>query len=360
MLASAVLIIEQAVNDAVTLDGVASGLAVPAEVPMGCREVLGESSVERTVKRLQHAGIAPISVVAPNELSDFVYGLSQKYRDVSFVPTPSWKTSSWKTTNDLWQRLTKSGEPILVIKSGAYVEFDVANLLQFHQARGEDTIRLHDSQGPLDLWVLGSANTLADSIVPWLSEITTDVASSYVVNGYVNRLRNWNDLQTLAADIFLARCEAKPSGREVRPGIWLADGARVHRTANLVAPAYIGRATRVGAATMITACSHLEHHCEVGYGTLVKHSSVLPYTCIGNELHLSHAVVDGVRLLDTRKNVTVIIGDSKLLSSTAPTNQRRPAETEHLRKEKEVAGLKHLPYRGAVLPRVLGFLEDEL
>ena len=37
----------------------------------------------------------------------------------------------------------------------------------------------------------------------------------------------------------------RPSGVEVRAGIWIEDGADVHRRARIVAPAYIGSGSKV-------------------------------------------------------------------------------------------------------------------
>jgi NDP-sugar pyrophosphorylase family protein len=317
---------------------------------------LGKSSLERTVRRLQHAGLHSISIVGPGDLAEFVGQLSRKYRGITFVR----QTSALNI--DGLPQVEKRAEKVLVMQLGAYVEFNVVDVLQFHEATQESVIRLYDREGPLDVWVIDVQSGQFDGDVSWLCGVKTSASSSYLVDGYVNRLRNWQDLRTLTTDIFLGRCEGKPSGREKTPGIWVADGARVHRSASIVAPAYIGQRARVGAGAVITRLSSVERCCDVGAGTLVENSTILPYTRVGNELRVSHALADGARLISMGTNVTVTVSDERLLSSTAPASRGRfvSAEVPIEKPAPQVPGLKHAPYRGAILPRVLGFQEDEL
>jgi NDP-sugar pyrophosphorylase family protein len=140
--------------------------------------------------------------------------------------------------------------------------------------------------------------------------------SAYLTSGYVNRLNDARDLRRLAVDAFLGRCAIRPRGREIKPGVWIDDGARVHRSARIVAPAYIGRGTRVRASALITRCSNVERRCLVDYGTAIEDSSMLPYTYVGRGLDLAHSVCDGSRLVNLARNVAVTVEDAKIIGRT--------------------------------------------
>jgi UDP-3-O-[3-hydroxymyristoyl] glucosamine N-acyltransferase len=62
-------------------------------------------------------------------------------------------------------------------------------------------------------------------------------------------------------------------GREIKPRVWVDDGAQLHRRARVVAPAYIGRASSVREDTLITRFSNVESFCEVDYGTAIEDDS---------------------------------------------------------------------------------------
>ena len=171
-------------------------------------------------------------------------------------------------------------------------------------------------------WISGSWTPLPQAAAGriWIRASEVNPPSDYLTTGYVNRLADARDLRRLVADAFQGRCAIRPRGREVKPGVWIDDGARVHRSARIVAPAYIGRGTRVRAAALVTRFSNLERRCLVDYGTAIEDSSVLPYTHVGRGLDVAHAVVEGSRLVNLSRNVAVTIRDANLIG---PTVSRR-------------------------------------
>jgi NDP-sugar pyrophosphorylase family protein len=150
------------------------------------------------------------------------------------------------------------------------------------------------------------------------------------MTGYVNRLADGRDLRQLVRDAFLSRCEIKPRGREVRPGVWIDDGARVHKFARLVAPVYVGRSAKVGPSAVITRCSNLERSCQVGEQTVVEASTVLPHTVLGSGLDVSHALVEGDKFVDLQRNVALQIDDPNLLHDATPLKRRVPAHRQYV------------------------------
>jgi hypothetical protein len=72
----------------------------------------------------------------------------------------------------------------------------------------------------------------------------------------------------------------------------------------------------------------VERNCRVGAGTLVDGASILPHTVLASGLDVSHAVVDGNRLVDLGRNLAVQIDDPNLIRDTTPCPWRVPAHRE--------------------------------
>lgn len=301
MLASAILVVgarsvlNPTGDESFPLDGVetsANGIAA--------LEVLGQSIVGRTVTRLQAAGVNAVSVVSEAGMSPAACR--------RFVPQV------------LLQQAKKGFARVLLVRLGAYAEVDFADLLRFHHNAGATVTRVCDAQGPLDIWALDAAPE-AQSALSLDPPSDAGTPSTYLTSGYVNRLTSARDLRLLVADAFLGRCALRPRGREIRPGVWIDDGARVHRSARIVAPAYIGRGARVRASALITRFSNVERRCLVDYGTAIEDSSLLPHTYVGRGLDVAHAVVDGNRLVNLSRNVAVTIEDANILGRTVSTRR---------------------------------------
>ncbi len=96
------------------------------------------------------------------------------------------------------------------------------------------------------------------------------------------------------------------------------DGAKPHRSARIVAPAYLGRCAKLGPAAVVARFSNVERNCHVGGGTVIDSASILAYTSIGRGLDVSHALVDGSEFVDLNRDLAVRIDDPNLIRSTAP------------------------------------------
>jgi carbonic anhydrase/acetyltransferase-like protein (isoleucine patch superfamily) len=205
-------------------------------------------------------------------------------------------------------------EHAFVVSSHLYAETDLLDLFYFHRESRKAATRACDAHGPLNLWVVDCAKTRHASVENLLLQANAELPS-YFVREYVNRVEHPRDLRTFSSDILRGRCLARPRGKEIKPGIWVDEGAEIHKRARIVAPAYIGRGSKVKEDTLITRCSALERGCHVDAGTVIEDSSVLPNTHIGIWLDVCHAIANGNKLLSLERDVLVEISDPSVMRS---------------------------------------------
>ena len=292
-----------------------------------CCDILGQSVLERMVSRLRNAGIQTISVIGGPTV-----GSLPKTRGIEVIVTRN-SFGRWPAAQQTMREQSAQGiKTVLMIGLGAYIEMNVEQALKLHRAQGAPLSQLQDNQGPLDFWIVNSrwfSTAAAGCTLPFRYGEFPGLPVPCPMNGYVNRLTEARDLRRLVADAFLSRCEIRPPGREVRPGIWVDDRARVHSTARLVAPVYLGRSAKIGPSAVITRFSNLERHCQIGAGTVVDEATVLSYTEVGSGLDVSHAVVDGSNFVDLDRNIALQIDDRNLIRDTTPRNWWIPAHREY-------------------------------
>ena len=270
--------------------------------PLACVEVLGRSLVGRLIEELRRSGVNPISVFADATVAPLHAGVDPSTN----VPLCRMEDAWSGAAQELMAYKQTGVEATLVVRVGAYVEFDLADMLQFHREQGQVATRAFDNEGPLDMWIIDPARIAAsEDMLPTLRA----KLGRYWVRGYVNRLEHPKDLRRLVVDSLTSRCRLRPQGSETRPGVWMDEGTQVHRDARIVAPAYIGRSARIAAQCLITRCSNVESDCLVDYGTVVEDSSILLNSYVGIGLDISHSIVDGNNLLNLERNVTLEIAD---------------------------------------------------
>jgi hypothetical protein len=299
----------------------------PSRRSIVCADVLGQSVLERTIVRLRQAGIRSITVIGGLGLCSL-----PSNRDVHTIVAGN-SFTRWPAAQRILKEQGVQGiETVLMIGLGAYTEPNVPAALEFHRTRGMPLTQFEDPQGPLDFWIVDAkwfTTAATGCTLPFHYGEFPGLPIPFPMTGYVNRLAGAHDLRRLVSDALLLRCELKPRGREVRPGIWLGDGARVHKSSRLVAPVYLGRSTKIGPLAVITRLSNVERNCQVGPGTVVECASILSHSVIAGGLNVSHALVDGNRWVDLERNITVHIDDPNLIRDTTPRLRRIPADPEH-------------------------------
>jgi hypothetical protein len=279
--------------------------------PLAGSEILGRSTLERIIERFVRVEVDVISVLVQAEffplapfrgsfgnvsvhvVSDIDSAIARKLREYSMTGV----------------------QRSFVQCAEAYTETDLLDLFYFHREARQIATRAFDREGALALWVVDCGISGEPGVVTVLREAGRNDAS-YFVRGYVHRLTHPRDLREIAVDMLHGRCEKGITGKEIRPGVWIDEGARVHGRARIVAPAYIGCGSKVRADTLITRSSSVERDCCVDYGTVIEDSSVLPRTHVGIWLDVCHAVANGNRLYSLKRDVAVEILDPSVMRST--------------------------------------------
>jgi hypothetical protein len=293
--------------------------------PPASGEVLGRSVLERVVENLESAGIDPIGLVGNGSLGHDI--LEQKPGVASNVLAEPWQEAMQKLTGLREQKL----DAILILTVGAYIEFRPAEILEFHRQLKEPVVRAHDQHGELNLWVVDPGKIPAG--IRLMNYLQATKPAPYSVQSYVNRLEGPGDLRRLVVDSLSCRCNLKPAGVEVKPGIWMGQGSQVERSVRLVAPVFIGRGAKVAGQCLVTRASNIESNSQVDYGTVIEDSSVLSNTYVGIGLDLSHSIADGNHLMNLQRSIVLEISDPVVLrrlesKGHVQTANRGPANVE--------------------------------
>ena len=283
------------------------------EQPLACLEILGRTTAERMLERLLHEDLAFVSVLVDANVSPLVSAITRSSGNSDKVNIQV-VADVWSAVTETLKSYSEGGiDHAVIATASAYVECDLQDLLQFHRERRHAVTRGFDSQGALEFWVVDSDR--ADEVgLAFLSpHPDASAASFYCVKPYVNRLATPRQLRQFVTDVLRGKCEARPSGRETRPGVWVDDGAQLHKRARIVAPAYIGRGSRIREDTLITRCSNIESYSCVDYGTVIEDSSILANSYVGIWLDVSHALVHGNKLLNLERDVMLEFSDGSLV-----------------------------------------------
>ena len=300
----------------------------PRDLPFGSRnltlvDLLGDSLLNRVVTRLRRYRIQPITVISDIDLAhspewNWNGGAGLQYSPSSMLPS-----RAQRVLNEFSKQGVKA---VVVIELSAYAQVDYFDLLRFHHEHGKAVTSVYDAQGPLEISVFNlkqlmqGAELLCDSWNGCSWDRNRSLARRYSFAGYVNRLETPYDFRRLAKDALYKRCELRPAGREIRPGLWVGERARIDGRARVLSPAYIGARSKIRAAALITHGSCVEGHCEVDCGTVIDDAHVLPFTYLGPGLEVGQAFVDGGRLLHLARNLELQIRDPRLLGRLGSPN----------------------------------------
>lgn len=285
-------------------------------MPIGLLDVLGEPVIQRVLDRLEKFGISGAAVVTEVPASEVPLTRG------SIRPGMQWAEAQganfWRAAENAFNDFAQAGaELVLVVRLGAYAEIDYEDLVQFHLDATCRVTRVSDVSGqPLDTFVISASrrNDAAYLFRHELQEMRVP-CEDYRFAGYVNRLETAQDLRIFALDGFAGVAAISPRGTEIKPGVWVGERARIHKTARLLAPCFVGSNARVRAAALLTRGSVAEHHTEIDCGTVVENSSILPATTVGAGLDVTHSVVGFRHIWHLRRATEVEICDTQLLGT---------------------------------------------
>jgi len=288
-------------------------------------ELLGQSVFSRLVQRLSRFSFDTMSVFVDSSLALEIDDFSAMQVDATDV---------WRgVARSLIEAKEAGTDAVLLVRAGAYVEFDPADLIRFHRDCGNIVTRACDDRGLLDLWVIDPG--IAQENIDLKSSLQTAGGPYYQVHGYVNRVETLRDMRQLVADGLSSRCHLQPQGVEVRPGVWMAEGAQVERGARIMAPAFLGRDVKISEQCLITRCSSIERNCQIDYGTVVEDSSILSGTYVGIGLDLSQCIADGTCLVNLNREVALEIKDPVVMRQVrqnkprGESNRQLPSNFRH-------------------------------
>jgi NDP-sugar pyrophosphorylase family protein len=280
------------------------------QIPIACAEVLGQPIIARVAENLRRSGIEAVMAFGTRSGQPLTSDEACSEEAVAHQDsgtTPTWMAEAWSRVEKRRASRQDRSSAVLIVRVGAYAEFDPIDMLRCHQAGGDVVTRAFDDQGPLDIWMADASRF--EERNETLTALRATKAAQYEVRGYVNRLESPRDLRRLAVDGFQSRCWMRPSGSELRPGVWIGEGVQVERTARIVAPAFIGRGVRIADECLITRCSNVEGNSEIDFGTIIEDSSILANSYVGIGLEVTHSIVDGNNLLNLHHDVRLLITD---------------------------------------------------
>lgn len=282
------------------------------EIPLALLDVLGRSVLMRTLDRIRAAGIGEIAVISDTDPLPPHRGANGCRFSVA-GPEDFWEEALLQ-----FRRLSRNSECVLVLRLGAWAELDYAAMVNEYRRSGSSLMRAYSPRDEaLDVFVVPSGNqSEAAALLRGEFREQRIAAVPYKTRGYVNLLSEPASLRTLTLDALAGESEIRPCGRELRPGVWIGSGARIHRDARIVAPAFIGSCCVVRRAAVVTRGSSLEHHSEIDCATVIDNSSVMPYTRVGAGLDMEYSVVGFQLVHSTLRQITVEIEDPRLIGAT--------------------------------------------
>jgi hypothetical protein len=270
----------------------------------GKAEILGASLLDRTLRKLEELGTLPPKVLSGGNVSDHVLP-SRSTRSASFI-------ESWEKA--LSGYVHAGVESILLVRVGTHADINYRDFLRFHRETGSPLSHACSGEVSLDVAVVDATllrNT--DDLVRRVLSHLIPQQKRFRYEGYVNRLRNREELHSLMQDGLHGRCQLSPVGTEIRPGVWCGDGAEIDPTVSIEGPAFLGARTKIGAGCRISGTTSIERDCEVDCGTENDNSIVLPRTYIGVALDVRRSVVANAKLFNLDRNIEVSVADSRLI-----------------------------------------------
>jgi len=291
-------------------------------VPLSLLPVLGKPLLHRFADRLRKAGVDSIAVLNTGECSSPLIEDARrsdfKWKDVSAQQT-------WREAEEQFDEFVHSGaDLVLLVRLGTYAEVEIDPLIQFHLDQRNHVTQVATENGALDFFVLSSSrrNDAAFLLRNKLAKMRV-TAKPFMTRGYVNALQNAADFRRLVLDSFSLKTSIQPAGEQIRPGIWIGAGARVHRTVRLVAPCYVGSYSKVRKGALITRGSAIEHHSVVDCGSAVEASTLLPLSYLGAGLDLTHSILGNKRIVSVKYAAEVEVEDKSLVSAVPATSALR-------------------------------------
>jgi hypothetical protein len=112
--------------------------------------------------------------------------------------------------------------------------------------------------------------------------------------------------------------------REIHPGIWVGLRSEIDRTAQLVAPCWIGDHVRIGRHVHIGPGAIIDNRVVIDDGARIVESAVGPDTYVGKFVSVERSFARGAQLINWQTSSVVTVPDAFLLGSL--TDQHSPVQ----------------------------------
>jgi len=287
-------------------------------------DILGASLLDRTLAKLRDLDTLPPTVLSGRNVSDHVLP-SRSTRSGSFID--AWE----KAISDY---VDAGVETILLVRAGTYADVDYRELINFHHQTGSPLSHVYCGETSLDIAVVNAAllrNT--DDLVRRALSHLIPQQKRFHYDGYINRLRNHEDLHQLMQDGLRGQCQLRPVGVEVQSDLWCGEGAQIDSTVSIQGPAFVGAGSKVAAGCRIAGISSIERDCEVDCGTMIDNSMVLRGTYVGMALDVKNSIVGNEKIFNLDRNVEVNVSDARLIGRNSRPIPAWSGLTSFLRSE---------------------------
>jgi RNA polymerase sigma factor (sigma-70 family) len=286
-------------------------VAAPA---LAMLDVLGEPVLLRVVQSLRDSKVGPIFLLVNSAIakSTVIRQFDRSEVNVIVVADDDFRTATQAAMVNCRERGMQSA---LVMRAPTYIECDVVDMLKFHNRTDQQVTFVADNVGRLEAALIDCFASEATAAFLSKGSAYSAADCDYTPTTYVNRLRTPADLRQLAEDALMQRCRIRPRGVEVRAGVWIGEGARVHRHVRTEGPVYIGANAHLRAGVIVKHCASIERNCEIDRGCIIDSATILAGTYLGVGLEIAHAVVNQNRLIDLKRAIDVEIEDPGLMGA---------------------------------------------
>ena len=104
-------------------------------------------------------------------------------------------------------------------------------------------------------------------------------------------------------------------GKELREGVWVGAGTKMHPSCTIIAPVYIGSQVNLGENTVIGPRCEIGNGCIIDDGSSIIESSVLSGSYVGKNLEVRRCVVNQNTIFNVALDSAYVASDAILTSS---------------------------------------------
>jgi mannose-1-phosphate guanylyltransferase/phosphomannomutase len=102
---------------------------------------------------------------------------------------------------------------------------------------------------------------------------------------------NLSEYRRAQCDFLDGKVGFLPPGEQIRPGVWVEEGARIGSGVKLEAPCLIGRRSRIAAGSLIGAYTVIGKDARIGPGGSLRNCVLWDNVTVGKRVRLENCVI---------------------------------------------------------------------